>query len=332
MILSAGAQAQVDTSSTLLLRPSGHQIEPEDLNSSNFTVRVPEGKKTDEPIDEDPVPLPKHSRTMKKNINPPMPTAVEPEPPSIPPQPQPLAETLHDEDPGPQLFVSFAPGFFYEGSDSSYSFRKYTTNGPAFSLGSTLWFSPSFGIQGSYTSSVTGSVSSSAAQTSPVDMQILDVGIRFRKLFGSSPHPTKMVWGFDFHNSSDKISTDSLTKVGRRSRGVGLALEVTIPSSATYSHTFGFKVQPFLRHTELGTAAHAQSGTSSSANAVGASLGGEYTLDRQNQVYWNFQYRVERDLFKGTANIPDPRTGVSPSGVSVTDNLMILYLGFRWGS
>jgi hypothetical protein len=240
---------------------------------------------------------------------------------------------VHPEDPRANVVsISIAPAYFYDGSSSSYSYRRYSTNGPGVGLGMNLWLTPFFGVQSRYFTSVTASVHSGDDDAVPVDVQTFAAGLRFRKHFGYSRRAAQLSWGIDYYDAMAKISRDATTVVGRRSSGLNFALEGLVPVSTNYAHSFELGLQPRLHHAEPSTSSEARSGAKNETNAVSLSLGGEWTLDRRNQVFWKGQYRVERNLFQGDASEADPLTGKTPSGVSVTDSLMMFYFGFKWGS
>lgn len=240
---------------------------------------------------------------------------------------------IHAQDPRKNMLsISIAPAYYYNGSASSYSFRRYTANGPGFGLGMNFWATPFFGIQSRFFSSVGGSVRSGGTNMVPLEVQNLNVGIRFRKHFGYSRKAPHLTWGLDYHDSHTKISRDALTAVGHKSNGVSVALDGVVPQSVTYAHTFQIDIQPRLKHSETTSGVQVTSGSKSETTALSLGLGGQWTLDRQNQVFWKGQYSVERNLFEGAASTVDPHNSITPSGVSVTDSLLIFYFGFRWGS
>lgn len=366
LIISCSAHAQMDASSAVLLRPNTAAPALEDLEGSRYRVRAPVSKKPatatpDEELDEKPgamIPSPvvKSAPKAKKEEPPPAPAPVPaPTPvvaaPNEPPAPPPVAEQvrelflgtpedideyrqqLHPQDPRANvLSLTFAPAYFYEASDSAYSFRRYVTSGPGFGASMDLWFTPFFGLQSKYFSSVTAGVRSGPANTVPIDVQVFEVGLRFRKHFGSSRKAASLSWGVDYHDAGDKISRDSETTIGRRSTGLNLALEAEIPLTVGYAHLIEVGLQPRLHSSELSTTSEARSGTKNETNALTLGLGGQWTLDRRNQIFWKGRYSVERSLFQGDASTVDPHNDQTPSGVSVTNSLLMLQFGFRWGS
>lgn len=379
LIGPAAGHAQLDSSSAVLLRPSGRALAPEDLDSSLYTIRAPESKKEDVTEDREDKPASPVANTKparaKNEASPktgpapsPAPSlaassspAPAPAPPTAMPAPSTEADRktqpavteqmreliwggsredideyrrqIHPEDSRANVLdISFAPAYYYEGSDSPYSFRRYTSNGPGFGLGMHLWFTPFFGLQSNYFSSVTGSVSDGAGASVPLDLQVLEAGVRFRRHFGFSRKAPQLIWGIDYHETSERIGRDSTIHVGHKSSGFSLGVETKLPVSITYAHTFEIKIQPRLHHSERASGVMAKSGENNQANAISLGAGGDWSLDRHNLLYWKAVLRTERAFFQGQASLPDTQTGNVPSSVSVTDNLLIFYFGFKWGS
>lgn len=242
-------------------------------------------------------------------------------------------KALHPQDPRSNVVqISLAPAYFYNASDSEYSFRRYTSNGPGLGLGANLWLTPFFGLQARYFTSVGGSVRSGGTNMVPIEIQTLEAGLRFRKNFGYSRKAPQLIWGLDYVDAVDKIGKEATTVVGRKSSGLSLSLGAVIPSSTVYSHTMQVDIRPRLNLAEMNTGVEVKSGNNSETNAVSLSLGGEWTLDRRNQIYWKSQYNVERTLFKGPASQVDPDDNITPDGVSISNSLLMFYFGFKWGS
>lgn len=241
--------------------------------------------------------------------------------------------SIHAQDPRTNVIdIQIAPGYYYNDSSSTYSFRDYTSNGPGLGLGMNVWLTPFFGFQSRYFSSVSSSVRSGGTNMVSTEVLSFEAGIRFRKHFGYSREAAHLNWGLDYHDEMNKINKEATTVIGRKSSGVQVSLEAVIPSSVTYAHTVQIDIRPRMKHSEMGTGIDVKSGAKAETNAIGVSAGGEWTLDRKNRVFWKGQYSVERNLFKGTASEVNPRNGQTPDGVSVTNSLMMFYLGFKWGS
>lgn len=246
---------------------------------------------------------------------------------------QEVRSQIHPQDPRSNVVeISMAPAYFYADSKSSYSYRRYNTNGPGFGLGMNLWLTPFFGLQSRYFASVSSGVRSGGTDMVPIDIQTFNAGVRFRKHFGYTRKAAHINWGIDYHDEINKIGREATTIVGRKTSGITLSLEAVVPASVTYAHTLQVDVRPRMKHSEQAAGFEAKSGSKAETNGVGLSLGGQWNLDRRNQVFWKGQYSVERNMFKGSASTPDPHTGNTPDGVGVTNNLMMLYFGFKWGS
>lgn len=242
-------------------------------------------------------------------------------------------KAIHPEDPRANtISISIAPGYYYNGSSSGYSYRRYHSSGPGIGLGMNMWLTPFFGVQSKFFSSVSASQRSGGVNEVPTDLQNFEAGIRFRKYFGASRKAPQLSWGIDYHDGINKISKESTTSIGRKSSGLSLALEGEVPTSNIYSHLFQLDIRPRLKHHERSTGVEARSGVKNETNALGLAVGGQWTLDRRNQVFWRGQYLVERNLFDGSASRQDPHIGVTPDGVNVTNTMVIFYFGFKWGS
>jgi hypothetical protein len=297
-----------------------------------------------------PTPVPAEKSQIETETPAPAP-APAPAPETPPPPPPPVTQqvrdlvggtqedinearsNIHPQDPRNNVIdIQIAPAYYYNDSKATYSYRDYTSNGPGLGLGMNLWFTPFFGVQSRYFASVSGSVRADGTNMVPTDINYFEGGIRFRKHFGYSRKAAHLNWGIDYHDETNKISKEATTIVGRKSSGISVSLEAVIPSSTTYANTLQIDIRPRMKHSELGTGADVKSGSKAETNAIGMAVGGEWTLDRRNRVYWKGQYSVERNLFKGAASQVDPSTGATPDGVSVTNSLMMFYLGFKWGS
>ena len=242
-------------------------------------------------------------------------------------------KAVHPQDPRANMIdISLAPAYFYNSSQSSYQFHDYDTQGTGFGLGMNLWLTPFFGLHADFFSSVSASIRAGGTNVVSLDRQDFNGGLRFRKHFGTGRKSPHLSWGLDYHDSRTKISKEATEAIGRRASGVSLTLEGVVPTSVGYAHTFKIDVRPRIHLSEMNTAIEVKSGTKNSTNSVGLALGGQWTLDRQNQVFWRGQYSVEQSLYEGTASTVDSRTSLTPSGVSTTDSLLIFYFGFRWGS
>lgn len=376
LALSLPAAAQLDSTSAVLLRPSGKSPSKHNLDSSRYKIRAPESRRDEDgdekpgtiiptpvkkpvkvttpaaevvvPVANEPVPLPVpiENKDVKTEtpVAPAPATAVEETPPPVTQQVRDLflgeqeeineyRTKIHSQDPRKNVVqISFAPGYYFNNSQSTYSYRRYNSNGPAMGLGMNLWLTPFFGIHTKYFTNMSSSIRSGGTNMVPTDVQSLEAGIRFRKHFGTSRKSSHLSWGLDYTDAVNKIGKDATTAIGRRSAGLGVALEAVVPVTNGYAHTIQVNAYPRLKHNEITTGATVKSGVKAETNGIGFGLGGQWTLDRHNQVFWKAQYTIERNLFKGAASAVDPHTGATPEGVSVTNTTGVIYFGFSWGS
>lgn len=373
------AAAQLDSTSTVLLRPGSKPSKTPSLDSSRYKIRQPESRKGDDDEIEEkpgtyiasPVPTPTGRKTQVRTqttvtntapapmtgpvVAPPVAAPITPAPEEkpaiVPVEPPPVTvqvkelifggtnqdiddykKAVHPEDPrANMLSISIAPAYYYNGSESNYAYRRYSSHGPGIGLGMNLWVTPFFGLHSKFFSSVSAS-QKSGTNSVPTDLQNFEAGIRFRKHFGLTRKSPQISFGIDWHDGINKISKESTESIGRKSTGLSFALEGEIPSTNTYSHLFQLDVRPRLKHSEMNTGIETRSGTKNQTNSISLSGGGQWTMDRHNQVFWKVQYLIERNLFDGQALQPDPGHGGTPDGVSVTNSLVIFYFGFKWGS
>lgn len=368
LLSSPGAYAQFDS---IFVRPSGKSPAQETFDTSRFKVRAPESRKDEEleetpgTVIASPVPAkksavpptaaaPATSGTAAASVSsvPAAASGVTPTPSNgAVEEPPPVAEQvkelilggseedideakkqIHPEDPRANILgITLAPAYFYNGSSSNYSFRDYHSEGPGMGLGMNLWFSPFFGIQSKYFTSVSGGVRDGDS-SAPMTTSEFEAGLRFRKHFGFTRKSAQIAWGIDYHDLSNKIGNESTGLIGSKTSGLSFSIEGVVPTSNVVARTFEVAIRPWQHHSEMDTGVSAQSGTKNESNQVSLSVGTQYTLDRSNQIFWKAQYSVERNLFNGGASVADPRTSTVPSGVSVTNSLFIFYFGLKWGS
>ena len=93
----------------------------------------------------------------------------------------------------------------------------------------------------------------------------------------------------------------------------------------------GFGLAPKLSHSELGTDLGLKSGNSPETNRFSFWFGGETKLARENQLFWQLNFSLEKNIFSGSANEIDPISNTTPTGVSVLSGWTLLKFGYRWG-
>ncbi len=240
---------------------------------------------------------------------------------------------IHPQDPRSNMLdIAIAPAYYYNDSSSKYSFRRYHSHAPGLGLGMNLWFTPFFGMQSKFFTSFSASQNNGGVNSVPTELQEFEAGLRFRKHFGFSRKAPTLNWGVDYNDNLNKISKLSTTSLGHKTSGLSFVLEATIPNSTAYANTFALEVRPRMKHSEQNTGIEARSGSKNETNSMSFSLGGQWNLDRRNQLFWRTRYTIERNLFDNQADTTDPISNQKPEGVSVTNSLLIFYFGFRWGS
>ncbi len=232
------------------------------------------------------------------------------------------------------LDLSFAPGFLYNSSESSYAFRNYASSAPTLHVEANVWLSPTFSLHGAYTSTLSGHVNDSANGSRNVSatQEWFLAGIRTRKFFGSEKYTAALIFGVDYYDYQFRVPADAATRGGLHTSGVQLMLEAEIPANRTRSWIIGVTLAPKLKHTESATTVDFKSGGSVDANAVGLVIGSRIQLERNDSIFWRASHTVEKDLFSGAANVADPHTGTTPTGVAVLNSFTMLQIGYTWGN
>lgn len=347
--------AQVDP----LMRSRGQAPDKEDLDSSRYSVRPtassPKVEKEEEKahkVAETKAEAPKVEKKVEEKPAAPE-AAVQQEAPKTPEKTgvadkvqdailggtqeevDDYRKILHPLDTRLNLFeLSLAPAYIYNNSSSSYWFHNFYTAGPGISIDAITWFSPFFGLQTAYTSSMSTEVRGNPEGTkfSKVEHQWFDTALRFRKFFGISRKSAQLTFGVGYSEYQFKVPSDSTYRVSSKTSGLKLAVEAGVPSTNTTSWTLGLHLKPRVKYTEKSTALDLKSGIASDSNEIGLSIGSRYTFDRYNQIFWKVTHSVEKTLFSGVANTTDPLSSVTPEGVSITNSMTIFTFGYIWGN
>ncbi len=344
--MSISVHGQHDPSSQILLRSGSSSPSRETLDSSRYTVRPSEGRsesvllperrsdssdkavikvKEDQPVKIEGEAQPATGDVKIDETSVPSAEVVESEQSS---------GGLHRLDPRRNTAeLSFAPTYFYNESTSSYWFRHYRSSGPALDLSAHIWLSPSLGLFSSYRMSLNSSINGepSGHRSISVEHQWLDLGLRYRHSFGTYRKAPRILLGVDYSEYKLKVPAGDPYRVRLRTSGVRLTLEALVPSSLTYYQWYGVEVLPRANHEEISTGSTARSGAKNRSDVIGAFIGGQFLLDRQNQIFWRLRHRVEKNLFEGETTVQDPRRGEALQGVDVTNSLTLIEFGYRWG-
>jgi hypothetical protein len=353
----AQAEVPLDPSSVLLLNqggslPSTPAIEsgrysprPKNENRSEAkpTPRKTKEKNSDNSADETPEPV-----TV---VVPNLPTASAPSNPSagVPvAEQQPQQIIVKCPDPTPKscrqgsaefnrrlsyLDLSFAPGYLYNGSESTYSYRRYSSAAPMMSFGVDFWFNPNLSFHGEYDGTLGAQISDSfsSARNVSVSHEWIRAGLRSRK-FSAGDGRSTLLFGIDYQDYQLHVPSDSQIREGLHVGGLRLSLEAEFFSRSSHAWFFGASVAPKLRLSESSTAINFQSGGSADVNSVGIVLGQRFPLDRNDSLFWKLSHTIQKEVYSGDATLTDPKTGVAPTGVGVTNSFSIFQIGYSWGS
>lgn len=338
------AHAQLDPNSALLLNSSNGSVKDSGLESGRYQIRQKKDgaspSRKAQAVEESTDPQMAVSAEPLTYAVPAPPPIAMPAPaivsnPAVKAKPNPEEKTEERMAPrrlDPILEISLAPGFVYTNSDSSYSFRRYTTAAPTASASANVWLQPTLGLQASYMTTLGGNVGDSPNNTHDIaaTQEWITVGLRTKKSFGSSLVSPTLMFGLDYSSYEFKVPESAFTRNKLASRGVKLSLDAEIPSSSAHAWTLGFSFQPKLAHSEGGTDANFETGAGVEANAIGISLGGRIRFEQSDAMFWKIVYTLEKDQFTGEATQVDPNLGVKPSGVSVTNTSTFLQFGYTW--
>lgn len=242
-------------------------------------------------------------------------------------------EQIHEDDiRNNRLEIEVTPTAVYNDSSSNYSFREYQSFFNALKVRSNVWLTPLIGVSGQVLFSFAADVDS-VTDNSRVSTkyEFMDVGLNFRKFFGMSRKSNSLEFSLLYNENKMSPSSDNMSRPKLSSTGFGVGLKARLPTSFSYAWVIGGSFFPRLQHDESETGIDVNSGSMEESARIGLDLGGEWKFDRESQVVWNLGISSERNVFDGTANLPDPSTGSAPSNISVTNSLYMFSLGYRWG-
>lgn len=134
----------------------------------------------------------------------------------------------------------------------------------------------------------------------------------------------KLVWSEYKFNLLNEDNYHSKLKT----TGFGAGVVVKIPSGNYYNWIFEGLLFPSLSHAETGGYS---SGNSPETTRMDFSLGGEFTISKTGQLFYEIKSMFEKNRFASTTTQADPETGLSPSRVSVQNWFYMFSLGYRWG-
>ncbi len=360
MALTSSAIAQIDPSSAMLLNSSNRApVRDNGLDSGRYTVkpRVESVRRDERPptkrISLEGAQETAHETVIVEPVKTTPTASLAPAPPSRPASASAsasasaavysddqatetedvyVAKVAHDDRRLTVLELSFAPGYLYNESKSTFAPRNYFLNAPVMNVDATVWVATSIGLKTSFTGSLNANITDSfdnTRNTSASD-QWFAVGARSRSFFGDGPKAPTLKMGLDYREFEFKIPSDSQLRNKLSTSGVIVLVEGEIPTSGLGSWVFGAEFGPRLSHKETSNATSFQTGRDPATTSVGVHFGQRYRFDRTQSLFWKVSYSAEKTLFSGLTSIPDPVSGSPQSNVSVTSSFSMFQLGYTW--
>ncbi len=243
-------------------------------------------------------------------------------------------EQIHPDDiRNNRVELEVGTGTIYNNSTANLAYRNYYSFAPFMRAQAHLWMTPLVGISGSYlaTFSETLPTTNSSGNSVSVKSDWSELSIDLRKFYGMSRRSNSLNYGLFYNQYKMSVGASELTRPGLLSQGLGLYLNVRIPTAPSYAWTFGGDVAPSIIHGESQTGLNLHSGATNASSRIGFFLGGEMKLSRENQLVWSLGVKIEKNQFSGSSNLADPYTGQTPAGVTVTNTWTYFNLGYRWG-
>lgn len=233
-----------------------------------------------------------------------------------------------------RLELDVKPVFTYNDSSSNYSYRNYSNFFNGLQLNANVWFMPMIGVTGKLMFSLAADVDGMSSNRSriPAKYELMDLGLTFRNFFGSSIESKSLEVALLYSENKFLPSLDNQARARLKSQGIGLSMKMRLPSSAEYAWVIGGSVFPRLQHVETQPMVDVGAGANDENIRLGIEFGGEWILNRANQITWNLGATTERNIFVGSANRVDASTGQTPANVSVTNSMYMFSLGYRWGN
>ena len=243
-------------------------------------------------------------------------------------------EQVHPDDPRlNHLELDLLPSVWSVQSQSHYSIRDYNAFTNAIAIFPRFALTPHMVLQLKYIGSFGGSIAanSGGSDSSKVKFENIDLGFRFKKYYGLSRKAMSFSYGIDFTENKTTTPSGDDHRWRLKSSGFNFVGEVRMPSTPQFSWILGGSFAPRLNHGEQSTGIDSGSGDNPETNRIGFKLGGEYKMNRHDQIIWNIEHQVETNLFSGEAETDDPKGGLKPENVSVNHSQTIFSFGYRWG-
>lgn len=356
-LMSSCAFAQIDPTSGMLLDSTERQSSRDDgLDSGRYIVRPRSTPKRVVTPSATPSPAPTAAPTASPTATPTATPVATPTPAQtpvveasatatatvtvVPATPSPAA-TQSAEVEGKKKFnrrtalleFSLAPVYIYTDSESSYWYRSYHMSSPGAHVNANVWLTDNFGLHSSFMTTLGSSVKDSvdSSRTVGAAQNWFDLGVRFRHFSSDKPKASALVLGLDW--SEYRMNTSNTATMRQRliTTGLQVSAGLEVPTSKHYMWTGDVSLLAKGKHKELATTSSAKSGTGNETNRFGASVGGVFRIDSGNAYFWKVSHSIEKNVFTGSATTADPISGLTPTGVSVTNSSTFLEIGCTWG-
>lgn len=248
--------------------------------------------------------------------------------------PAPVAKLPRDERRFTMLELSFAPGYLYNESKSTFAPRNYSVNAPSMGIDASVWTSPSFGLHTNFNGTINANVTDSLNNTknASASEQWFSVGARTRSFFGEGPLAPTLQFGIDYREFQFRVPNDTLFRNKLATSGLILLLDAEIPTSNFGAWVLGGEFGPRLSHAESSNAVEFRSGQDPQTTSIGVHVGARYRFDHTQSIFWKISYGIEKNLFSGSTSINDPINGLPQSNVSVTSSFSLFQLGYTWAN
>lgn len=243
-------------------------------------------------------------------------------------------ESLHPDDRRQNIIeAQVAPTLMYLDSNSSYSYRNYSSSGSGLGIGAQVWTTPFFGITSSYFVTLASDMSAAVSgdRQLQVDHRFFDVGLKYRKFFTLSRKSPVTGVSLKYDEYQLNFPKKEAGRTRLKTTGISLGLDAKIPSSLTHAWTFGTDIIVRPTTTEERTALNLKSGKNPTAQTFKFFVGSEYSFSRNQSLFWKLSHRLDKTVYEGSANQVDPNSGVTPAGVSVNQGITMFELGFTFG-
>lgn len=321
LIADLGFSQDISGPTLILPTSTGQSLEDTETSSRRYTVKpavtrqkVKEAKKSEE-LTTNPIALEKTEPPASAN---PIPMAV--------------SQEATKKSPS-HLEISFAPTFIYSDFKSSYWYRNYNLTSPGLKVGTSLWINPGFGFYCSYLSTIGAEINSAPTSDSrvAVTQQWFSFGLQFRE-YNPESTDQQIIYGLRYTDYQFQVPLENQHRVRLKTSGPSLYLRFLSSRKENKINTFEVEISPQLKHKEIQTSVDLNSGDKVDTNAISLSLGRIYKLVNESNMYWNFKSSFEKSIFTGNANRSDPITTQTPSGVSVTNQTLMLEFGYIWSN